>query len=196
MESFHICTVQLKCQSWRLFRVLRVNLKKSHRFLRVFFFFFFAELCQDYLLVQCEPIFHVLIQLLPGPSQFWNSFSHFAPSPPQISSSAPSAALPQAPPAWHTMSPNLPPAHTFGFAGWEIWIQEVNTCRKSDVWGCDITWRSAFVLHFDHRDCVSWILSNNFRSELLPHKRNKFSCSVQQVPTHICSSALLPADLQ
>lgn len=39
MESFHICTVQLKCQSWRLFRVLRVNLKKSHRFLRVFFFF-------------------------------------------------------------------------------------------------------------------------------------------------------------
>lgn len=37
----------------------------------------------------------------------------------------------------------------------------------------------------DRWDCISWTPSNNFRSELLPHKRNKFSCSVQQVPTHI-----------
>lgn len=46
VESFHIWAVQLKCQSQRLFSVLRGNLKKSHTFLRVIFF---AVLCQDYL---------------------------------------------------------------------------------------------------------------------------------------------------
>lgn len=43
VESFHICALQLKCQSWRLFRVLRVNLKKSHTFLRVIFWLNYAK---------------------------------------------------------------------------------------------------------------------------------------------------------
>lgn len=90
------------------------------------------------------------------------------------------------PSAQHTVPPNLPPApplallgEKFGFRRWTpakilvseglTWAEEVHLCYSL----------------LDRWDCVSWTPSNNFRSELLPHKRNKFSCSVQQVPTHI-----------